>query len=144
MHDFKRFPELANRQMDIYYLQSPHKQILADFRAKCVKVVDGDTIRVKWAERAFEFPVRLIDTNAPEMNEKGGERSKSWLETQILGEEIDILINPKIRVGKWGRLLGTIFHRGMNINELSIINGMATPFEDRNEGQIPGVDSWLA
>ena len=138
-HDFKRFPELANSQMDLYYLESPHKQILYDFRGVVVKVVDGDTIRVKCEFRDFDFPIRFLDTNAPEMNE-GGEKAKSWLESQILNEEVDIIINPDQRVGKWGRLLGTIYHRGLNINQLSIDLGMATSFEDRRTGTIPKID----
>ena len=50
-HDFKQFPELTNSQMVMYYFQSPHKQITEPFEAKVVKVTDGDTIRVLWAER---------------------------------------------------------------------------------------------
>lgn len=136
MHDFKRFPELTNRQMDIYYLASPHKQITENFRAKVVKVIDGDTIKVNWSERDFDFPIRFLGTNAPEMSE-GGEESRNWLEAQLLNEEVDIAIDSNQRVGKWGRLLGVIYHRGMNINEDSIRTGHATSFDDRLEGTIP-------
>lgn len=139
-HDFKRFPELRNSQMDLYYFESPHKQITEDFFCTVVKVIDGDTIRVKWEERNFDFPVRFMDTNAPEMNEDRGEVSKSWLEEQILNEEVEIKINKKQRVGKWGRLLGTIMCGGLNINQASIRAGMATPFAQRNEGQIPNIN----
>ena len=135
-HNFIRFPELTNSQLDELYFQSPHKQITEDFRAIVTKIIDGDTIKVKWPERDFEFPIRFLNTNAPEMNEGGGE-SKSWLEEQILGEKIDIKIDKKQRVGKWGRLLGIIYHGGLNINQLSINAGMATSFENRNEGEIP-------
>ena len=92
-HDFKKFPELTNSQMDIHYFESPHEQIFENFHAKVVKVTDGDTIRVLWDRRNFDFPVRLIDINAPEMGE-GGEESQSWLERQILGKDVEILINP--------------------------------------------------
>jgi len=71
-HDFKRFPELTNRQMNLYYFESPHKQITQDFVAKVVKVTDGDTIRVKWEDRDFDFPIRFIDIAAPELDEIGG------------------------------------------------------------------------
>lgn len=146
MHDFKRFPELANAQMSFYYWASPHKQIFNDFRAICTKVIDGDTIRVKWSERDFEFPIRMLDTNAPEMNEEGGEVSRSWLEKQILNKEIEIIIDANQRVGKWGRLLGTIMQGGLNINQQSIIQGFATSFENRNEGKLPDINKvikWL-
>ncbi len=141
--DFELRPELPNSQMEIYYFQSPHIQILEDFRATVVKVIDGDTIRLRWSERDFDFPLRFLDTNAPEMNEPGGKRSKKWLESQILNEEVDILIDKAQRVGKWGRLLGKVIHMGMNINDLSIMMGFATSFEDRKEGKLPNIEQWL-
>ena len=126
--------------MILYYWDSPHKQITENFVATVTKVIDGDTIRVKTNFRDFDFPVRMLDTNAPEMNEDRGDVSKSWLEEQILNEDIEILINAKKRVGKWGRLLGIIMHNGLNINTASIRAGMATPFDKRNEGQIPDIN----
>ena len=126
-HDFKRFPELANSQMEMYYWDSPHRQIVDDFNAEVVRVIDGDTIRVKWIERDFVFPVRLLNINAAEIDE-GGLASKKWLESQILNQEVTIIINQKQRVGKFGRLLGIITHLGRNINQLSIESGYSVPF----------------
>lgn len=138
--DWVNFPELRNSEFDIYYWESPHKQITENFRAKVVKVIDGDTVSLRWKERDFDFPLRMLGTNAPEMSESGGEESRSWLEGQILGEEIDIEIEQNNRVGKWGRLLGHIIHNGLNLGEISIMMGKATPFDDRNEGQIPTIE----
>ena len=142
--DWVKFPELRNSELEIYYMQSPHKQILGNFRAKCVKVIDGDTIRVRWDRRDFDFPVRFWGTDAPELNQEGGSESQSWLESVILDEEIEILIDPDNRVGKFGRILGTIMSRGMNINEDSIRQGWATSFDDRNEGELPILAKELA
>ncbi len=141
-HDFKLFPELTNSQMQIYYFESPHKQIFEDFSAKVVKVIDGDTVRVKWSERDFVFRVRLSNIAAPELNE-GGEESQRWLESQILNEEVEILINPRLRVGKWGRILGEIMHGGFNINEESVATGMSVTFEERKAGTLPNFDKQL-
>ena len=126
-HDFKRFPELTNSQMQFYYFESPHKQITEDFTAKVTKVTDGDTIRVKCDFRDFDFPVRFSLINAPELSE-GGKQSKNWLEKQILNEEVEILINPKSRTEKFGRLLGEIIHMGININKMSMDWGYSVPF----------------
>jgi endonuclease YncB( thermonuclease family) len=127
MHDFKNFPELTNNQMQFYYFESPHRQILENFDAKVVRVIDGDTIRVKWDERDFDFPVRLSLINSAEM-EEGGLASKKFLESQILGEEVNIIINPKNRVEKWGRILGEIIHMGQNINQMSMDWGYSVEF----------------
>ncbi|KKL89782.1 hypothetical protein LCGC14_1911250 [marine sediment metagenome] len=127
-HDFKLFPELTNSQMQIHYFESPHKQITEDFEGKVVKITDGDTIHVKWSEREKPVVVRFIDTSAPERNESGGLESANWLEKQIMGEDVQILIEPKLRVGKWGRIIGRVIHLGMDINRMSMETGHAVPF----------------
>ena len=127
-HDFKRFPELTNSQMQFYYWDSPHRQITEDFWGKVVKITDGDTIHVKWSEREKPIVVRFIDTDAPELDEAGGKESQSWLEKQIMGEYVQIQIEPKLRVGKWGRIIGRIIHMGMDINRMSMDMGFAREF----------------
>lgn len=141
--DFDRFPELTNRQMASYYFLSPHKQILESFKARVVKVTDGDTIRVDWEERPFIFTVRFLDTASPELNEPGGHESQSWLESRILGEEVEVIIDKKDRVGKWGRILGVIMHQGMNVNQESINLGFAVPFTERKTGRLPDLEKEL-
>ncbi len=126
-HDFKRFPELTNSQMQFYYFDSPHKQITEGFLAKVIRIIDGDTIRVKWDERNFDFPVRLLKIDAPELDE-GGLESALWLKNEILGEEVYVTIDRKQRVEKWGRILGEIIHMGRNINQLSLEMGHSIPF----------------
>ena len=127
MHDFKKYPELTNSQMQFYYLESPHRQIMEGFPAMVTKVTDGDTIRVSCDFRDFDFPIRFLNINAPEMNE-GGQESKTWLENLITDKEIYIQINPRQRVGKFGRLLGNIFLDGINLNYESLREGHSVPF----------------
>ncbi len=129
VHDFKRFPELTNSQMQFYYFDSPHRQVTEDFHGEVVKITDGDTIWVKWSERKKPIVVRFIDTEAPELDEEGGLESQLWLEKQIMGEYVTVEIDPDLRVEKWGRILGRINFMGMDINEMSIDNGMAVAFE---------------
>lgn len=138
-HDFVKFPELTNSQMQLYYFESPHKQIQEDFKAKVVKVHDGDTITVTTDFRDFAFPIRMLNMDAPELNTEHGPESRDWLKERILNEEVEILIDPKQRVGKWGRLLGKVFHRGRDVGEEEIMLGFATTFKNRREGQIPTI-----
>lgn len=142
-HDFINWPELTNAEMQVYGFESPHKQITQDIRARVVKVVDGDTIHVRWTERDFAFPVRFLDINAPEMSEPRGKEVREWLEQQILDEEVDLIIDPDRRVGKWGRLLAHVFSRGMDMGTAMIMLGLATEFDKRNEGKIPEVETWF-
>ena len=142
-HNFKDFPELTNQQMETMYFQSPHKQITENFRAKVTKVTDGDTIRVKTDFRDFDFPVRMNKIDAPELKERGGKEAKSFVEEQIKGEEIEVLIDPQNRVDKWGRLLGNIQHLGIKLEETLLRLGLAKKFFQRNEGEIPNINQTI-
>lgn len=132
-HDFKKFPELTNSQMGFYYFDSPHQQITENFWATVTRVKDGDTIQVKADFRDFDFPIRFSNILAAELNEKGGLESQKWLKNQIEGEEVEIVINPKNRVGKWGRLLGEVKHKGFDMGELSIQNDKSTNLDEEQD-----------
>ncbi len=135
-HDFKNFPELTNSQMEIYYFESPHKQIFEDFRAEVVGVHDGDTIKLRADFRDFDFPLRFLDIAAPELKDDGGPESQGWLEGLLLGEVVDVKINPVNRVEKWGRLLGDVVFKGIDVGNQSVALGFAKTWDGRNEGKI--------
>lgn len=128
VHDFDRFPELTNRQMQIYYFESPHPQINTSFFGRVVEVHDGDTVRIDTDFRSFDFPLRMLDIAAPELNESGGRESQQWLEEKLLDAEVFVEIDPSNRVGKFGRLLGRIKQLGMDVGRESMINGHSVPF----------------
>ena len=128
-HDYKNFPELSNRQIEEFGFMSPHKQITEDFKATVVKVHDGDTITLRTNFRDFDFPLRILGIDAPEMN-AGGEVARDWLSRRILNSEVQIIINEKKRVGKFGRLLGIVFHRGMDIGLEMTYLGLVAEFGD--------------
>lgn len=128
VHDFKKFPELTNNQMQFYYFESPHRQVTEDFFAKVVKVTDGDTIRVTWSERNFDFPIRFKGIDSKELGE-GGEQSRAWLEKELLGEDVTINIDFNNRVGKWGRIIGDVIKGGQSMSEASLNLGHSVPFQ---------------
>ena len=142
-HDYKKFPELTNAQLEEFGFSSPFPQITEDFRASVVKVRDGDTITLRAPFRNFDFPLRLLDIDAPEMN-AGGEIARDWLIGQIEGNNVEIKINRKNRVGKYGRLLGKVISRGLDMGEAEISLGYAVPFGKKNEGYIPKEDKVFA
>lgn len=141
-HDYKNYPELTNVQIEEFGWESPHKQIQEDFRATVAKVHDGDTVTLRTDFRDFEFPLRLLGIDAPELNE-GGEVAREWLKGQILDEEIEVMIDKNNRVGKYGRLLGHIHSRGLDMSETEIRLGLAVPFGQRKENQIPDINQTL-
>ena len=113
-HDFKKYPELTNAQIALHGAMSPHAQHTGDFMGRCVKVMDGDTIAVQWAERNFPTKVRFINIAAAEIGE-GGETSKEFMISRVLGKEVEVKINLKSKTGKYGRLLGKVFQGGMDV-----------------------------
>ena len=129
MHDFKNYPELTNSQMQMYYFDSPHEQIMESFDARVEGVHDGDTIRVTCDFRDFSFPIRMSNLMAAELNEEGGIASQKFLEEQILGEDVYVVVDKHNRVGKWGRLLGRVEHLGFDMGEQSKSMGFAIGLE---------------
>jgi|24BtaG_2_1085350.scaffolds.fasta_scaffold00228_13 endonuclease YncB( thermonuclease family) len=137
-HDFKNFPELTNSQMQFYYFDSPHQQITENFKAKVTKVIDGDTIKVRTDFRDFDFKIRMAKIAAPEKTEEGGIEAQKHLESLILNEDVDVVINKNNRVGKWGRLIGEIILFGMNINYEMVDSQLAIRWDERTK--IPQLD----
>ena len=142
-HDFKKFPELTNSQMQTEYFNSPHIQLVEDFEATIVKVIDGDTVRLRIDRRDFAFPLRLLNLAAPELKEIGGKQSQKWLEQKLLKKFVEIKINPNNRVEKWGRLLGEIISEGFNINDESILTGHARDFNEKPIKTVPDFNKKL-
>lgn len=138
-HDYKKNPELSNKQLEELQFSSPHVQITEDFRATVVKVHDGDTITLSTTFRDFNFPLRFLNIDAPELN-AGGEVTREWLKSKLLGKEVDILVDSSNRVGKYGRLLGRVLHNGMDVGEEELHLGLAVPFGSKLEGEVPPVD----
>ena len=135
-HDYENYPELTNKQLQEFHFSSPHPQIVADFSATVIKVHDGDTITLRTDFRDFDFPLRFLDIDAPEMN-AGGEAARDWLKSKILGHEISVSIDTDNRVGRYGRLLGRIFFNGINLGMEMLYLGLVKPFGTKKEGQIP-------
>ncbi len=142
-HDYIKFPELRNAQLEEFGFTSPHMQITEDFRATVVRVHDGDTVTLRASFRDFDFPLRLLDIDAPELN-AGGEEARIWMTSRLLNKEVEIRMDKKNRVGKWGRLLGRVFHGGLDVGEEELRLGLATPFASRREGELPNLDQMFS
>lgn len=138
-HDYEKYPELSNSQLETEGFSSPHVQITESFWAVVERVHDGDTITLSASFRDFVFPLRLLDIDAPELNE-GGDEAREWLESEVLGREVYILIDPVRRVGKYGRLLGRVLSSGLDMGESMMHLGLVRSFDGRNEGVVPTME----
>ncbi|MEM9544890.1 MAG: thermonuclease family protein [Bacteroidota bacterium] len=107
--------------------------MLFRYKAKVVKVVDGDTFDVD-LDLGFYIilrkqRIRLKGIDAPETRGKerfAGLESKAWLQDEIEGKEIEI-VTFKNAKGKYGRCLGVVYLNRLNINQLMIEKELAIP-----------------
>lgn len=142
-HDFKKYPELTNTEINDLGFTSPFPQIVEDFDATVVKVHDGDTVTLRIPERDFDFPMRFLSVDAPELSQPGGKETGDWLRDMIEGRDVRIKIDKNNRVEKYGRLLGDVIFQGLNIGEMEVMQGRAWVFINRHEAEIPNFDKLM-
>lgn len=143
-HNWVRYPELTDSEMEEFGFLSPHEQIVSDFTARVVKVHDGDTIRVECDFRNFDFPVRFLYIDAPELDRgQRGFEARDYLRGVIEGEEVLILVDRFNRVDKYGRLLGRVISAGQDVGEMMVHAGHAQLFEFRREEEVPSFNEYM-
>jgi len=85
-----------------------------------VEVSDGDTLKLS-DRKTF----RLYGVNAPEVKEPFFEEAKTFTENLVLGKEISFEQEENYKVDKFGRTLGYVFVKGINLNIELVRNGLA-------------------
>jgi len=100
-------------------------------KAKVLSVYDGDTVQLAipfkgtFFENIFNVKCRLVEINAPEMKgieKERGIKSRDYLSNLILNKIVTVECGA---YEKYGRLLVTIYHNGININKDLVKNGFA-------------------
>ena len=106
------------------------------YKAKCERVVDGDTIDAN-IDLGFDTwkktRIRLVGINAAEsrtrdLEEKArGLAAKAFVKDILLKHSNEFILHSQ-GVGKYGRCLGEIFLGDTNLNELLITEGHAVEY----------------
>ena len=89
-----------------------------------IRVVDGDTIRAE--AKGKETKIRLVEIDAPEMNQPFGVQSKNFLNRLLYKKDITLISQGEDR---YGRTLGEIYANGENANTLMIKSGFAWVYD---------------
>lgn len=91
---------------------------------KVLRIIDGDTFELLSGEK-----VRLIGINAPEINDKYGDKSKEYLDNLIRDKDV-ILKNDSVTKDKdiYGRLLRYVYLDDEDINKKMILDGYALAY----------------
>ncbi|MEE3241442.1 MAG: thermonuclease family protein [Pseudomonadota bacterium] len=105
----------------------------ADISAKVISVIDGDTIYVRDYDNKTH-KIRLAGIDAPEMSQPYGKESRSHLLELIYGKEVFIEAKKNDR---YGRIIGTAFHKGIDVNLVQVKEGMAWWYEYYKDQQSP-------
>lgn len=110
-----------------------------EYKAKVVRVYDGDTITCDIDLGFFTWikdqSIRLAGIDTPEI--RGEERPKGlvsaeWLRERILDKEV-ILKTYKDSKGKYGRWLADVYLDDVNMNQALLDEGLAEPYGDTVE-----------
>ena len=104
------------------------------YKAKCLRVVDGDTIDAQ-IDLGFDthkvIRIRLVGVNAAESRTRDLEEKARGLAAKIRLEELlkdGRFILQSMGVGKYGRCLGILFVDDTNVNKTLIQEGHATEY----------------
>jgi len=107
-----------------------------EYRAKLIKIIDGDTIDAKidlgfdvWVKKRIRFlGINAPETRTRDLQEKQeGLKVKSRLEALLDASE-GVFTLKSHGVGKYGRVLGEIFINETNINDLLLEEGLVTKY----------------
>ena len=89
-----------------------------------IRVVDGDTIRAE--AKGKEIKIRLVEIDAPEMNQPFGAQSKNFLNRLLYEKDVTLISQGEDR---YGRTLGEIYANGVSANALMIKSGFAWVYD---------------
>ncbi len=98
----------------------------ATLGCKVIHVADGDTVTCLLANKQKER-IRLADIDAPESKQAFGNQSKQLLAKQVHGQQVTIKPSGK---DQYGRLIGTVYLNGQDINYVMVRSGMAWVYKE--------------
>ena len=90
-----------------------------------IRVVDGDTIRAE--ANGKEIKIRLVEIDAPEMNQAFGAQSKNFLNRLLYQKNVTLIAQGEDR---YGRVLGNLFSNELNVNMLMVKFGFAWVYDE--------------
>ena len=88
---------------------------------RVISVVDGDTITII-GDGNTQYKIRLNAIDAPEKSQAFGQKSKQQLSNYVFGKDVTVTWKSK---DKYGRILGTVFVGGKDINLQMVRDGYA-------------------
>lgn len=89
-------------------------------RAKCIGVIDGDTIRV--LHKGKSLKVRLEGIDCPELGQDFGRRARQFTSSQVSGRFVTVTVTG---LDQHGRKVGRVSSDGRDLSLLLVEAGLA-------------------
>lgn len=99
----------------------------AELNGKVIHVLDGDTIEVLQDNKPVR--VRLANIDAPEKKQAYGRWSTNQLKSLVAGKSVTVTYT---RTDRYGRVLGLVETKHINVNRSQVISGAAWVYERYN------------
>ena len=100
----------------------------ATLHAKVIKVIDGDTINLEH-KKFGKIKVRLAEIDTPEKKQPYGQKATTALKKLVDNKIVKL---KKITIDKYGRVVGIIYYKNIEINHYLVINGHAWCYTQYN------------
>lgn len=107
------------------------------FEAKVVKIVDGDTITALDAQNTT-IKIRMYGIDAPESKQAFGQKAKQALTTAIATKIVTVIDHG---TDIYGRMLGTIWLDGYDINASMVDSGYAWVYRFEDNAIVPAISN---
>ena len=114
-----------------------------EYEVEVIRVIDGDTVDVNidlgFSTWLHSQRIRLANIDTPESRTKNdiekfyGQLSKKFLSALLQNKEVTLQSHGK---GKFGRILGTLFADGSNVNEEMVVQHHAVRYDGESKSSI--------
>ncbi len=101
-----------------------------EFDASVIAVMDGDTVMV--LRNAEEIKLRLVNIDAPELDQPWGRESREFLLKRVLKKQVHVSSHA---VDAYGRMLAEISLNGSSLNEAQVREGNAWEYSHFHSNQ---------
>lgn len=125
-----------NSELENATFQNTPNEIYHFDRAKVVKVIDGDTFWIAGNHNGTitKFKMRLYGCDCPEIKTEEGKEVKNYVKSLLEDRIVSVsILNNKIYNGKkitekYGRLIGFLFIKKLNLTDHLIERKKAVPY----------------
>ncbi len=108
---------------------SPDSVVVTPLRVEveCLRVVDGDTIRVMY--KGESRAVRLLGIDAPERGKRGAREATAFMKQLVDGREVTLVFPTGKEVrDRYNRLLADVVVDGMDVGKEMLRTGHAVKY----------------